>query len=69
MNNMIKVGLLILLLFLLKTNQESNNNIKKPHSMFLFVAEKDGSSNDSPRMDEGVYLARYNCTVHESQLR
>ena len=38
--------------------------------MLLFVAEKDGSSNDSPRMDEGVYLARYsNCTVHESQLR
>ena len=29
--------------------------MKKPHSVLLFVAEKDGSSNDSPRMDEGVY--------------
>ena len=40
--------------------------MKKPHSVLLFVAEKDGSSNDSPRMDEGVYLVHYNCTVHES---
>ena len=42
--------------------------MKKPHSMLLFVAEKDGSSNDSPRMDEGVYLVRYSCTLHD-QLR